>query len=165
MGDSDEVALQAQPYACLVSASMEHALSPHSLTAVDSQRYPSIVSSSPSSSKRTSSGFVGCPISLATAMTSQSTPPAMATSEDPEKQHQKPNDESAASPGHGQPALVARGDPDQIRVGAIRENSAVLRYLVGVESRVDRLASFEAMGVERVLEDKRHPPQKLNVSG
>lgn len=103
------------------------------------------------------------PVSHTTVLSSQSTPSAMATSEDLEKQ--RLDSESAGPSGHGQPALVARGDPGEARVGAIRESSAVLRFLVGVESRIGSLARLEAMGVERVPEDKRRPPQKLNVSG
>ena len=55
------------------------------------------------------------------------------------------------------------GDPGDVQVSAIRESNSVLRFLASVEKRIDRATKFEAMGVERVPESKRHPPQKLNV--
>jgi hypothetical protein len=59
---------------------------------------------------------------------------------------------------------ASRGDPERERINAIRQSNAVLRSLAGLESRIDKFTKFEAMGVERVLEDERRPPQILNVS-
>lgn len=44
-----------------------------------------------------------------------------------------------------------------------RHKSPVLKFLVGLESRIDKFAKFEAMGIERVPDDERKPPQILNV--
>lgn len=54
-------------------------------------------------------------------------------------------------------------DHGDARIDAIRQKKPVLRFLANLESRIDRFAKFEAMGVERVPEDKRRPPQILNV--
>lgn len=50
------------------------------------------------------------------------------------------------------------------QVRTIRESNAVLRFFGNIETRIDSFSKFEAMGVERIPEDKRRPPQKLNVS-
>ncbi|KAK3191820.1 hypothetical protein K4F52_002246 [Lecanicillium sp. MT-2017a] len=47
-------------------------------------------------------------------------------------------------------------------VAEIRRRYTFLRLLSKIENRVDGTAEFEAMGVERVPEDKRRPPQILN---
>ncbi|OAA35563.1 Permease, cytosine/purines, uracil, thiamine, allantoin [Metarhizium rileyi] len=49
------------------------------------------------------------------------------------------------------------------QIEAIRQKHPVLRFLGNLESRIDQFAKFEAMGVERVSEDKRRPPQILNM--
>ncbi|GAO18700.1 hypothetical protein UVI_02053060 [Ustilaginoidea virens] len=49
------------------------------------------------------------------------------------------------------------------KTDTIQQKNPVLRFLVNLESRIDRFAKFEAMGVERVPEDKRQPPQILNM--
>jgi hypothetical protein len=61
-------------------------------------------------------------------------------------------------------AHVDPRDTGETQVSAIRENNGILRLLVSVEKHIDRLTKFEAMGVERIPEDQRSPPQKLNVS-
>lgn len=91
------------------------------------------------------------------------------TSADVEKQSQLRDshgggldDESSSSiPAAPQSLLTDVGED---KVGAIRQNNVVLRFLANLERRIDGNASFEAMGVERVPEDKRRPPQILNVS-
>ncbi|KID84157.1 Permease, cytosine/purine, uracil, thiamine, allantoin [Metarhizium guizhouense ARSEF 977] len=54
-------------------------------------------------------------------------------------------------------------DHGDARIDAIQQKKPVLRFLANLESRIDRFAKFEAMGVERVPEDKRRPPQILNM--
>ncbi|OAQ81352.1 nucleoside transporter [Purpureocillium lilacinum] len=49
------------------------------------------------------------------------------------------------------------------KVSAIRDGNAILRFLVGLESRIDKLSAFEAMGIERVPDEQRRPPQRLNM--
>lgn len=51
----------------------------------------------------------------------------------------------------------------EARVEAIRESNAILRFFSNLNTSIGKLAAFEARGVERVPEDKRRPPQKLNV--
>lgn len=58
---------------------------------------------------------------------------------------------------------LAPDDHDEARVDAIRESNTFLRILSNLNSRIAELAEFEARGVERVPEDRRRPPQKLNV--
>lgn len=53
---------------------------------------------------------------------------------------------------------------DDARVDAIRKNNTVLRFFSNLNTRLSALNAFEARGVERVPEDQRRPPQKLNVS-
>ena len=55
-------------------------------------------------------------------------------------------------------------DPKLARIKAIQQSNPVLRALVGLENRIDKITKFEAMGVERVPDDERKPPQILNVS-
>jgi hypothetical protein len=89
---------------------------------------------------------------------------AMATSVDVEKQnqlhHAQIDDDSGAA--YRDPAPP--DNSSDARVRAILENNAILRFLVAVEKRIDGLTKFEAMGVERIPEDQRRPPQKLNVN-
>ena len=60
--------------------------------------------------------------------------------------------------------LVDPTDAGEARVAAIRNRSRVLRRLHAAETWFDRCFHYEAQGVERVPEDKRQPPQILNVS-
>lgn len=59
---------------------------------------------------------------------------------------------------------LATGDYGEARVDAIRGSNGFLRMLSNLNNRMARLAEFEAKGVERIPEDKRRPPQNLNVS-
>lgn len=79
----------------------------------------------------------------------------------PTRQTQFDDDSSSSAAQRDTPS---RGDPGRERINAIRQSNAVLRFLADLESRIDKLTKFEAMGVERVLEDERQPPQVLNVS-
>lgn len=76
---------------------------------------------------------------------------------------QTPVDEDSSS-STPQTDAALHGDPGRERVNAIRESNAVLRFLANLERRIDKLTKFEGMGVERVLEHERRPPQILNVS-
>lgn len=49
-------------------------------------------------------------------------------------------------------------------VATLREKSSILSKLRAAELWLDRKLNFEAMGVERVLEDQRRPPRSINVS-
>lgn len=90
----------------------------------------------------------------------------MTTLVDVEKQnqlsHAQIDDDSAATSCDRDPNPRENSGDAQVR--AIRESNAILRFLVNVEKRIDGLTKFEAMGVERIPEDKRSPPQKLNVN-
>lgn len=87
----------------------------------------------------------------------------MATLVDVEKQnHAQVDDDSAAASSDRDVASAENSGDAQVR--AIRDSNAILRFLVNIEKRIDGLMNFEAMGVERIPEDKRTPPQKLNVS-
>jgi hypothetical protein len=71
-----------------------------------------------------------------------------------------------ASSSHDGLEDVSRQEPcdyGNVRIDSIRQKNRVLRFLANLESRIDRFANFEAMGVERVPEDQRKPPQMLNV--
>lgn len=88
------------------------------------------------------------------------------TMHDLEKQDQLPH---TTAPVDNDPAATSvradrDGDPGNTRVDAIRESNSILRFLVNIEKRIDGLTKFEAMGVERVPEDKRQSPQILNVN-
>jgi hypothetical protein len=50
------------------------------------------------------------------------------------------------------------------RIGDIQRSNKVLKFLSNLETRIGGTAEFEAMGIERIPEDKRQPPQILNVS-
>ncbi|KAG8406226.1 hypothetical protein J3459_019306 [Metarhizium acridum] len=56
-------------------------------------------------------------------------------------------------------------DYGDTKIDFIQQKNPVLRFLANLESRIDRFAKFEAMGVARVPEDKRRPPQILNCRG
>lgn len=60
--------------------------------------------------------------------------------------------------------VIDPNDPGEIRVANIRRSNGLLRRLRNLETWMDRKMNFEAMGVERVPQDKRRPPQILNVS-
>jgi hypothetical protein len=87
----------------------------------------------------------------------------MATAEDLEKQSPLPPTQPDDDTSVERDASSA-GDIGDAQVSAIRESNGILRFLAGLEKRIDRVTKFEAMGVERVPEDKRKPPQKLNVN-
>lgn len=55
-------------------------------------------------------------------------------------------------------------DSGEAEVIKIRNGNKVLRKLRDMEEWMNRKMKFEAMGVERIPEDKRQPPQTLNVS-
>ena len=55
-------------------------------------------------------------------------------------------------------------DPGEAQVSTIRQRSSLLRSLRNFETWLDSKMKFEAMGVERVPENMRKPPQVLNVS-
>lgn len=59
---------------------------------------------------------------------------------------------------------VSRDGHGEKRIDAIRESNAILRFFSNLNNGIGKLAAFEVRGVERVPEDKRRPPQKLNVS-
>lgn len=69
------------------------------------------------------------------------------------------DDSSSANPRQA----IRNDDPVREQINAIRQSNAVLRFLSNLERRIDKTTKFEAMGVERVLEDERKPPQILNV--
>lgn len=60
--------------------------------------------------------------------------------------------------------VIDPNDPGEIQVANIRRSSGLLRRLRNFETWMDRKMNFEAMGVERVPQDKRKPPKILNVS-
>lgn len=55
-------------------------------------------------------------------------------------------------------------DPGEAEVVNIRQGNKVLRSLRELETWMDRKLKFEAMGVERIPENSRRPPQLLNAS-
>ncbi|OBT93536.1 hypothetical protein VE01_08294 [Pseudogymnoascus verrucosus] len=89
----------------------------------------------------------------------------MATSMDVEKQnqagHEQIDDDSAGTSSDRN--ITPPENLDDAQVRTIREGNAILRFLVNVEKRIDGRTKFEAMGVERIPDDKRSPPQKLNM--
>ena len=60
--------------------------------------------------------------------------------------------------------VVDPADPGEAQVATIRQSNGVLRWLRHAETWLDRKLNFEAMGVERMPESKRRPPEILNVS-
>lgn len=92
----------------------------------------------------------------------------MVTLVDLEKQNQlhqtQIDDDSAATPSDRDPAPPENPSESDEKIHAIRESNAIIRFLVRVEKRIGGQTNFEAMGVERIPEDKRTPPQKLNVN-
>ncbi|RFU34426.1 hypothetical protein B7463_g1913, partial [Scytalidium lignicola] len=83
---------------------------------------------------------------------------------DLEKQSPLPHTQPVDDASTEQDAAAIAGDPDDAQVIAIRERNGILRFLARVEKRIHRSTEFEAMGVERVPENQRRPPQKLNVN-
>ena len=59
--------------------------------------------------------------------------------------------------------LIDPNAPGEVQVSNIRKGNGMLRRLRAAETWFDRRLNFEAMGVERVPENKRQPPQSLNV--
>ena len=55
-------------------------------------------------------------------------------------------------------------DPGEADVANIRQGNSLLRSLRNFETWMDRKLNFEAMGVERIPENRRKPPQILNAS-
>lgn len=55
-------------------------------------------------------------------------------------------------------------DPGEVEVVNIRQGNKLLRSLRNLETLLDRRLNFEAMGVERIPENSRRPPQVLNVN-
>lgn len=55
-------------------------------------------------------------------------------------------------------------DPGEAEVVHIRQSNKLLRSLRHLETWMDRKLNFEAMGVERIPENSRKPPQLLNAS-
>ena len=53
--------------------------------------------------------------------------------------------------------------PGEAHVTNIRQSNNILRRLRNFETWVDSRANFEAMGVERIPEHMRKPPQIVNV--
>ena len=54
-------------------------------------------------------------------------------------------------------------DPGEAKIAKIRQGNGILRRLRWAETWFDRHFRFEAQGVERIPDDKRQPPQILNV--
>lgn len=73
------------------------------------------------------------------------------------------HDGSLESPTERTNTAVDPGDEGEKRMRHIQEGNGLLRSLRNFETWIDRKLGVEAMGVERVPEDKRRPPQKLNV--
>lgn len=77
-------------------------------------------------------------------------------------------DSSNGSHGSAPPPNAAQvidpNDPGERTVANIRQSNGVLRRLRDVETWMDRKMKVEGMGVERIPENKRKPPQILNVS-
>ncbi|KAE8375250.1 permease for cytosine/purines, uracil, thiamine, allantoin-domain-containing protein [Aspergillus bertholletiae] len=60
-------------------------------------------------------------------------------------------------------AAVDLSDPREKHIRPSPEGNGLLRSLRNVETWVDRRLGVEVMGIERVPEDQRRPPQKLNM--
>ncbi|RAQ45676.1 nucleoside transporter [Aspergillus flavus] len=73
------------------------------------------------------------------------------------------HDGSLESPTERTNTAVDPGDEGEKRMRHIQEGNGLLRSLRNFETWIDRKLGVEAMGVERVPEDKRRPPQKLNM--
>lgn len=72
--------------------------------------------------------------------------------------------EGTSSVGSLRDHVMDPNDAGEGQVMKIRQGNSVLRGLRSAETWMDRKMKFEAMGVERIPEDKREPPSVLNVS-
>ena len=59
--------------------------------------------------------------------------------------------------------VVDPNDAGELKILAIRQKFSILRWLRNWEQRLDAKMGIEGQGVERIPEDKRQPPSKLNV--
>ena len=75
----------------------------------------------------------------------------------------KPNAAIETSHSRTYGDVIDVNDPGETQVAGIRQGSEILSALRRAETWLDRKLHFEAMGVQRVPEDKRQPPQILNV--
>ncbi|KAE8349441.1 permease for cytosine/purines, uracil, thiamine, allantoin-domain-containing protein [Aspergillus coremiiformis] len=64
---------------------------------------------------------------------------------------------------NGNTAIVDPEDEGEKHMRKIQEGNSLLRSLRNFETWIDRRLGVEAMGVERVPEEKRRPPQILNM--
>ena len=75
---------------------------------------------------------------------------------------------SAATSGASRPPssiyAVDPVDPGETEVINIRKSNLFFRWINNVETWLDLKLNFEAMGVERIPENKRSPPKLINVS-
>ena len=76
----------------------------------------------------------------------------------------KPHPSGSQSPHSNDGLVMDPLDPGEAEVVNIRQGNSVLRSLRDFETWMDRKLNFEAMGVERIPENKRKPPQILNAS-
>ncbi|PYH91684.1 hypothetical protein BO71DRAFT_486044 [Aspergillus ellipticus CBS 707.79] len=70
---------------------------------------------------------------------------------------------SLASPHESDCQAIDPDDAAERRMRAIQQGNGVLRSLRNFETWIDRKLGVEAMGVERVPDDKRRPPEILNM--
>ena len=77
--------------------------------------------------------------------------------------HTKDNGTSSDDPLSIHTTSDPAADPGEDQITTIRQSSSVLRSLRKFETWMDSKMKFEAMGVERVPENMRKPPQVLNV--
>ncbi|KAE8149066.1 permease for cytosine/purines, uracil, thiamine, allantoin-domain-containing protein [Aspergillus avenaceus] len=59
--------------------------------------------------------------------------------------------------------VIDPGDGGENYIRRIQEGNSILRSLRNLETWIDRKLGVEAMGIERVPDDKRQPPQILNM--
>jgi hypothetical protein len=88
----------------------------------------------------------------------------LATIMTPEDIEKQANVEPASPKKDGGVEEVSTVDPEDVEVQAIRQRNALFRALANINSRIGRLREFEARGIERVPEESRRPPKKLNAS-
>ncbi|KAH8811203.1 putative NCS family nucleoside transporter [Xylogone sp. PMI_703] len=90
----------------------------------------------------------------------------MANTVDVEKQSPSPHthwSDAASIEQNTAAAASDSADSADAQVIAIRESNGILRFLASVDKRIHQATKFEASGVERVPENQRRPPQKLNM--
>lgn len=63
----------------------------------------------------------------------------------------------------GHDHVIDENDAGERQVLAIRQRYGILRWLREWEQRLDTKMGIEGQGVERIPEEKRRPPSKLNV--